>query len=116
MARDNGLEIEFIRKKNFRKEERFKRIVEMRGTQPGLVHILSAVEPCDSYKPWHDKASGKTYLTWDPAKCLHYCFYFVNPELGLGYLRVSTWVPFRLQFYYNGYNELAKKLDTHGIA
>jgi hypothetical protein len=116
LAHDNGLEIEFIRKKNFRKEERIKRLLETRGTQPGLVHIFSAMEPCDSYKPWHDKASGKTYLTWDPAKCLHYYFYFIDPELGLCYLRVPTWAPFRLQFYYNGHNELAKKLDKHGIA
>src|SRR4030042_6127333 len=74
LAQENGLEIEFIRKKNFRKEDRIKRIVAQRGTQPGLVHIFSAMEPCDSYKPWHDKKTGKTYLTWDPAKGLPYYF------------------------------------------
>jgi hypothetical protein len=31
-------------------------------------------------------------------KCLHYCFYFIDEEFGLCYLRVPTWAPFRLQF------------------
>ena len=29
-------------------------------------------------------------------KCLHYYFYFIDPQLGLCYLRVPTWCPFRL--------------------
>jgi len=41
-------------------------------------------------------------------KCLHYYFYFINEELGLCYLRVPTWCPFRLQFYFNGHNRLAR--------
>ena len=35
--------------------------------------------------------------------------------LGLCYLRVPTWAPFRLQFYFNGHNLLAHKLDLEGI-
>jgi len=55
MAAENGIEIEFVRsKKSFRKEQRVKEIVEKRGEEPGLVCILSAMEPCGSYKPWHD--------------------------------------------------------------
>jgi len=43
LAQENGLEIEFIRKKDFRKEERVKKIVAQRGDHPGLVHIFSAL-------------------------------------------------------------------------
>jgi hypothetical protein len=32
----------------------------------------------------------------DSGKCLHYYFYFIDAELGLVYLRVPTWAPFRL--------------------
>jgi hypothetical protein len=39
---------------------------------PGLVHILSATETCQSYKPWHDKKTGRTSLKPDSGKCLHY--------------------------------------------
>ncbi len=116
LAQENGLAIEFIRRNNFRKEERIKAIVAKRGDHPGLVHIFSAMEPCPSFKPWHDKTSGKTTLKATEAKCLHYYFYFIHPELGLCYLRVPTWAPFRLQFYFNGHNELAIKLKKEGIA
>jgi len=116
LAQENGLVIEFIRRKTFRKEERIKAIVAERGDYPGLVYIFSAMEPCPSFRAWHDKASGKTALKPTQAKCLHYYFYFIHPELGLCYLRVPTWAPFRLQFYFNGHNELAIKLQKEGIA
>ena len=116
LAKDNGLTIEFIRRNNFRKEERIKAIVNQRGDHSGLVHIFSAMEPCPSFKPWHDKVSGQTFLRSTEAKCLHYYFYFIHPELGLCYLRVPTWAPFRLQFYFNGHNELALKLNKEGVA
>ena len=82
----------------------------------GLVHIFSAMEGCNTYKPWHDKRSGKTFLKYDASKCLHYCFYFIDKELGLCYLRVPTWPPFRLQFYMNGHNWLAHKMQKKGIS
>lgn len=115
LAQEHGLEIEFIRRKNFRKEERIKEIVATRGDHEGLVHIFSAMEPCPSFRPWHDKATGKTFLRPTEAKCLHYYFYFIDRELGLCYLRVPTWAPFRLQFYFNGHNALARKLQRAGI-
>lgn len=116
IACQHGLTIDFIRRKDFRKEERIKAIVAERGDHPGLVHVFSAMEPCPSFKPWHDKASGKTMLKSTEAKCLHYYFYFIHLELGLCYLRVPTWAPFRLQFYFNGHNQLALKLKEAGIA
>lgn len=115
LAQAAGLEIEFIRRNNFRKEERVKEIVSRRGGHPGLVHVFSAMEPCRSYKPWHDKKTGTTSLRPTDAKCLHYYFYFIDRELGLCYLRVPTWAPFRLQFYFNGHNLMASRLRKAGI-
>jgi hypothetical protein len=116
LAQTNGLEIEYIRKKNFRKEDRIRTILKERGEGPGLVHIFSALEPCLSYKPWHDKQTGKTYVKLDSGKCLHYYFYFIHEQLGLCYLRVPTWCPFRLQFYFNGHAWLAAQLKQKGVA
>ena len=115
LARDNGLEIEFIRKRNFRKEQRVKEILGERGDHPGLVHIFSVMESCPSFRPWHNKKTGKTYLKPRDAKCLHYYFYFVDERLGLCYMRVPTWAPFRLQFYFNDHNRLAAKLRDAGV-
>lgn len=58
IAADNSLEIEHIGKKNFRKDDKIKKVLQKRGDHPGLVWIFSALEPCASYKPWHDKQSG----------------------------------------------------------
>lgn len=116
VVREQGVLIEFIRKiKAFRKEARIKEVLKQRGTQPGLVHIFSAMETCTSYKPWHDKATGKTFLTYDSGKCLHYYLYFIDKTFGLCYLRVPTWCPFRLQFYFNGHNWLASELAKRHI-
>jgi hypothetical protein len=110
VAQAANLTIEYISKKNFRKEDRIQALLAVRGTQPGLVHIFSAMEPCPSYRPWHDKATGHTYLQPDSGKCLHYYFYFIDADLGLCYLRVPTWCPFRLQFYCNGHGHLLAQL------
>jgi hypothetical protein len=117
IAQENGLEIEFIRKsKSFRKEDRIHEILQTRGEHPGLVHVFSAMESCTAYYPWHDKQTHKTYVKSRQGKCLHYYFYFIDEDLGLCYLRVSTWCPFRLQFYFNGHNWLAHQLEQQGIA
>lgn len=116
LAETNGMKIEFLRKKEVRKENRIQKILRKRGEQPGLVHIFGAMEACPSYRPWHDKTTGKTYLKPDSGKCLTYYFYFIDRQLGLCYLRVPTWCPFRLQFYFNGHNWLARKLKERGMA
>jgi hypothetical protein len=115
LAAAHGLSIDYVRKKNFRKEDKVKAVLKERGWHAGLVWIFSALEPCTTYQPWHDKKSGRTYLRPDDGKCLHYYFYFIDAELGLCYLRVPTWCPFRLQFYCNGHNWLARQLDNRKI-
>ena len=115
IAKENGVEIEFIRKSNVRKESIISNKIKQRGDHPGIVHIISAMEACNTYKPWHDKATGKTFLKPDQSKCLHYYFYFIDQQVGLGYVRVPTWCPFRLQVYVNGHNLLATELRQAGI-
>lgn len=82
-----GIEIEHINKPHLRKEEVVAKVLAHRGDHLGLVHVISAMEICASYKPWHGKGSGKTYLKPDSGKCLHYYFYFIDEKLGLGYLQ-----------------------------
>lgn len=54
-------------------------------------------------------------LGWSKGKCAHYYIYAIDPEIGLIYLRIPTWAPFRLQFYCNGHNWLARQLDRAQI-
>lgn len=115
IAKEHGVEIEFIRRAGIRKESIISKKIEKRGDHPGIVHIISAMETCNTYKPWHDKTTGKTFLKADTSKCLHYYFYFIDEQFGLGYVRVPTWCPFRLQVYINGHNLLASELKQAGI-
>jgi len=116
LAQEHDVEIEFVRRgRAFRKEERIQEILATRGDQPGLVHIFAAMERCAAYRPWHDKVTHQTYVKRTGGKCLHYYFYFIDEELGLCYLRVPTWCPFRLQVYCNGHNWLASQLRQRGL-
>jgi hypothetical protein len=97
MAAEAGIEIEFIRKRNVRKEDRGKETAARRGEHPGLVCILPAMEPCSTYKPgipsdrssslgckpWHDKQTGQTFLKPGDGKYPHFYFHFIDEELGL---------------------------------
>ena len=115
ISQDSGIEIEYINKQHIRKEDVVKKVLKKRGTHPGLVHIISTIEVCDSYQPWHDKRTHKTYLRPNISKCLHYYFYYICETLGLCYVRVPTWCPFRLQIYFNGHSWLAKQLNHKGL-
>ncbi|MCW3091491.1 MAG: hypothetical protein JWP81_2560 [Ferruginibacter sp.] len=80
-----------------------------------MIYILSAIEACQTYRPWHDKTSHQAILKSDRGKCLHYYFYFNDPDLGFGYMRVTTWFPFQFQVYFNGHNVLANQLERKKI-
>jgi hypothetical protein len=116
LAKEAGLAIEFIQRKDFRKEDRIQALLRKRGEHPGLVHIFSAMESCTCFKPWYDKTTEETTLRTREGRCLHYYFYFIDQELGLCYLRIPTWSPFRLQFYFNGHNLLARQLSKEGLS
>ncbi len=116
IAEENNIEIEFIRKSGVRKESIIAQKIKERGNKPGLVHIISVMERCPTYQPWHNKVTGRTYVRPSESKCLHYYFYFIDELLGLCYLRVPTWSPFGLQIYFNGHNLLANKLKKESIS
>src|SRR5438093_1471107 len=115
IAKDNNIKIEFVRNTSVRKEDMIKEKLLQKGNATGVIHILSALEICNSYQPWHDKKTGKTYLKPDYGKCLHYYFYFKDEKLGYGFVRVPTWCPFRLQVYVNGHSILENKLKEAAI-
>ncbi len=115
LAAQQGVQIQHISQTHVRKEDVVAAVIKERGDHPGLVHIISAMEACDAYEPWHDKRTHQTFLRHTSGKCLHYYFYFIDETLGLTFLRVPTWCPFRLQFYCNGHSWLARSLTAAGI-
>ena len=45
-----GIEVEHINRPHIRKEEVVAKVLARRGDHPGLVHVISAMEACQSYK------------------------------------------------------------------
>jgi len=116
LSKASGVEIQYLNSGKIRKESLVSDILEQRGVHSGIVCILSTLERCNAYTPWHDKQTGKTFLKPDDTKCNHYYIYFIDEMLGLCYIRIPTWCPFRLQIYYNGHHLLVGKLKEQGIS
>ena len=72
------------------------------------VHDLQAVAQSED--------QGQPGLRMQTGKCSTYYFYLIDPELGLMYVRVPTWLPCRLQIYFNVHHWLAAQLQQAGIA
>ncbi len=72
VALQAGITIEHIARSDVRKEKVVAKVLARRGDHPGLVHVISAIEHCDAYQPWHDKTTHRTAVRPDNGKCLHY--------------------------------------------
>jgi hypothetical protein len=68
------------------------------------VHIISAMEACDAYNTQGLTPAGQRQV-------LAPLLLLPDRHFGL----VSTWAPFRLQFYCNGHSWLARKLTAERI-
>jgi hypothetical protein len=115
LARRNGLEIEVVRRKNFRQEDRVAAILKTRGSHPGLVHVFAVKEGATVFDTRNARPDGYAQVIVRRGACLHYYLYWIDPLLGLIHVRVPTWLPLRLQVYFNGHSWLAKQLDAAGI-
>jgi len=100
-VRKPAFEIEFIRKRNFRKEAASRRCVQAGRKQPGLVQILGHGKPLLAYKPWERQASGRTYL--DPMTASGCITYFTSSRgNGPVLCGVPTWLPLPPANLFNG--------------
>ena len=114
IAAEEGIEIKPVYT-SVRKEDFVSEILSSRGDAPGIVCILSAMESCRCFKVRKNHKSGYLELQWKPGKCLHYYVYIMDPQYGLFYLRIPTWAPFRLQFYFNGHDWLQRRMTADDL-
>jgi hypothetical protein len=94
MAKQAGQKVEYLNSAKESKEEIAHEIAEERGIKEGLVCILSSVEPCHSYSVRGDRESHKLRLVWEPRKCLHFYFYYLDREFGLMHVQLQSWFPY----------------------
>lgn len=116
IAKTEGIAIENIRRpSSFDKEQAIKKIIRETEKQEGIIHIYSSMEISGGYEGKWDNKNRKVSLQKITPRCLNYYIYFIDKVLGLCFIRIPTWIPFRIQFYFNGHNYLAYKLRKNNI-
>lgn len=98
-----------------KKEALARSIAGADGIDQGLVCILSAVEPCQSYEIVRCRAEQRLVLQPRHRKCLHLYHYHVHPVFGFMHARIQTWFPFSIQVCVNGREWLARSMDRVGL-
>jgi hypothetical protein len=118
-AEDEGVKqgrpIEYLHNSVMDKEAWARKLAQQDGIKQGLIGVLKAVESCWSYEVGPNRAEKKLELRGKPSKCLHYYHYFMDPEVGLAYVRLQTWFPFSVHVGMNGREWLARQMDKIGL-
>lgn len=96
-----------------RKEDLVRKIATRDGVTEGLIAVLKAVEPCQSFvvRP----GCGRPRLEPARRKCLTFYFYFLDAEFGLMHVRIQSWFPLTIQVCLNGHEWLARQLTARNI-
>jgi len=115
IAEAAGMSVNYLPSSQVRKEDLARNLQDQRGIESGLVCVLSCVEPCMGYEIHRNREKQILELQLGIRKCLHYYFYFVDPELGFMHARLQSWLPFSVQLCLNGREWLARQMDRVGI-
>jgi hypothetical protein len=113
-ALGQGRPLEYLHNSDMAKEDWARKVAKRDGIQQGLIGVLKSVECCRSYEVGPNRAEKKLELRSKPSKCLHYYHYFMDPEVGLTYVRLQTWFPFTVHVGMNGREWLAQQMDKIG--
>lgn len=115
LAEKLGRPVQYLSSNQRSKEQIAKEIAQRDKLERGLIVILSAVEPCQSYSVRGQRQSKEIHLVLEVRKCLFFYHYFLHPVFGFMHARVQSWFPFTVDFCLNGREWLAKQLDRAGI-
>ena len=115
LAEKLGRPVQYLSSNQRSKEQIAKQIAQRDKVERGLIVILSAVEPCQSYSVRGQRQSKEIHLVLELRKCLFFYHYFLHPIFGFMHARVQSWFPFTIDFCLNGREWLAGQLDRAGI-
>jgi hypothetical protein len=90
------------------KEKIVRQKIHERNISEGLVTVLCCMETCRGVKLQYADKRPKLVFRRRPQRVLYY--YFLDPDLGLIYIRVQTFFPFTVQVYANGHDWLARQM------
>jgi hypothetical protein len=114
-ARRSGRPIRYLTSSATGKEAVAREIARAERIEQGLICILSAVEPCQSYEIVRRRASRRLELHPRRRKCLYLYHYRIHPIFGFMHARIQTWLPFSIQVCVNGREWLARAMDAAGL-
>lgn len=97
------------------KEKKAREIAQRDGIKKGLIAILTAVEPCQSYELYRNRQTKQLELHPRWRKCLFLYHYWVDPVFGFMHARIQSWFPFSIQVCLNGREWLARQMDRVGL-
>ncbi len=116
VAVQQGRPVAYLHNSAMGKDVWARQLAEQDGIRQGLIGVLKAVECCWSYEVGPNRAEKRLELRGKPSKCLHYYHYFMDPGVGLVYVRLQTWFPFTVHVGMNGREWLARQMDRVGLA
>src|SRR5499427_4171426 len=107
-AEEAGVEYRFL-KGSHRKDRLVDEILRQRSDLvEGLIAVFCCMECCPSFKLVYGQGRPRLVNARRQQRVLY--FYFLDPQLGLIYVRLTTWFPFTIQVYVNGHSWLAREM------
>jgi hypothetical protein len=116
LAAKAGRPFVFVPSSQISKEDLARKLAAKDKITEGLIAILNAVEPCQSFRVVGNPQTKMIELKVETRKCSHLYFYFDHARFGFMHLRLQTWFPFQVNVCLNGRHWLARQLDQAGIA
>lgn len=114
-AQEQGREIRYLPGNKDVKKDLAQQIADRDRIDKGLICVLRAVEPCNTFEVKRDHHKKTIELEYQSGKCLHLYHYFQHERFGLMHVRLQTWFPFQMQVCLNGHEWLARQLTAAGI-
>jgi hypothetical protein len=107
-AEEAGVEYRFL-KGPHRKDKLVDEILRQRSDLvEGLIAVFCCMECCPSFKLVYGQGRPRLVDARRQQRVLY--FYSLDPQLGLIYIRLTTWFPFTIQVYVNGHSWLAREM------
>src|SRR5262245_14467725 len=107
-AEEAGVEYHFL-KGLHRKDKLVDEILRRRSDLvEGLIAVFCCMECCPSFKLVYGQGRPRLVAARRQQRVLY--FYSLDPQLGLIYIRLTTWFPFTIQVYVNGHSWLAREM------
>ncbi len=115
IAAQAGRPYMYLRSTVLGKDDLAKKMAKRDGVEEGLICVLATLEMRTSFSVQPNHKTHKLEVARQRRKCLHYYFYFIDPEFGFMHARIQSWFPFEIQVYINGREWLARQLDQRKI-